>query len=80
MIKNSNFLKTPPKLILLILLLLIISITIPGCNKSSDTYVCVTEFGKKYHKESCYYIKDNYKKITLDKAKESGYTACSKCW
>ena len=74
---------TPRKLLktfLIVFLLSLLLIAIPGCNKNTDNYVCITEFGKKYHKESCFYIKDKYKKLTLDDAEQAGYTACSKCW
>ncbi len=47
---------------------------------SSINYVYVTTYGEKYHDINCYYIKDNYKKMTLEDAKDQGYSECSKCW
>ena len=53
-----------------------------GTDSSSHSanYVYVTTYGEKYHDINCYYIKDNYKKMTLEDAKDQGYSECSKCW
>jgi len=48
----------------------------------SNTYgqnVYVTKTGEKYHTEPCRYLKYSKKEITLQKAFELGYTACSVC-
>ena len=45
---------------------------------SKSSKVAVTRTGKKYHRESCGYLKGGYSMIPLSQAKET-YTACSKC-
>ena len=47
--------------------------------ESKAVYVWIPKSGSKYHrKESCSKMKDP-KRVTLESAKSSGYTACSKC-
>jgi methylphosphotriester-DNA--protein-cysteine methyltransferase len=41
--------------------------------------VYTTKTGEKYHKGSCGYLKNSKKEITIDKAMELGYSACSVC-
>lgn len=41
--------------------------------------VYTTKTGEKYHKNSCRYLKYSKKEISIDKAIELGYTACSVC-
>lgn len=43
------------------------------------TVVYVTKTGEKYHTKSCRYLKYSSIEITLDKAKDRGYTPCSVC-
>ena len=62
--------------------------TLPAINQTSPiiqqptehntTLVCVTRTGKKYHKETCRYIKNGYIKISLTDA-EKLYSPCSVC-
>lgn len=52
------------------------AITVP---ESGDFVVYVTETGTKYHLASCRYLADTAHGITLDSAKEQGYTPCSIC-
>lgn len=49
-----------------------------GVKLSAQT-VCITKSGEKYHKSSCKYLKYSKKEITLKKAIELGYKACSVC-
>ena len=41
--------------------------------------VYVTKTGKKYHQESCRFLKYSKKEITIKKAKEFGFLACRIC-
>lgn len=41
--------------------------------------VYTTKTGKKYHKDSCRYLKYSKKETTIDKAKALGFEACSVC-
>ncbi len=62
--------------------------TLPAINQTSPiiqqptehntALVCVTRTGKKYHKETCRYIKNGYIKISLTDA-EKLYSPCSVC-
>jgi hypothetical protein len=45
---------------------------------SKSSKVAVSRTGKKYHRESCSYLRGGYSMISLDTAKES-YSPCSKC-
>jgi hypothetical protein len=47
--------------------------------ESDDAKIFIDEKEKKYHSEGCEDINKNCKKATLNKAKEKGYTPCSKC-
>ncbi|WP_370477222.1 hypothetical protein [Tamlana flava] len=53
-------------------------IFIVGCTVNSQT-VYTTKSGEKYHKSTCHYLKYSKREITLEKAKELNYTACSVC-
>lgn len=46
---------------------------------NEERTVYVTKSGKKYHGESCSYLKSSKISISLKEAKKKGYTACSKC-
>ena len=39
----------------------------------------VTKTGEKYHSDGCQYLRKSQIPISLDDAKASGYTPCSKC-
>jgi len=41
--------------------------------------VYITKTGKKFHKNSCRYLKSSKIKTTKAEAKEAGYTACKVC-
>ncbi|MEN3323689.1 hypothetical protein VP395_08115 [Mariniflexile soesokkakense] len=47
-------------------------------NVSSQT-VYTTKSGEKFHKSTCGYLKYSKKEITLEKALELNYSACSVC-
>lgn len=47
--------------------------------EENDPYVYVTKHGKKYHRESCSYLRQSKIKIRLSEAKRRNYTACSRC-
>ena len=46
---------------------------------AETVYVYVTDTGTKYHRESCQYLRLSKHKITLDDARDEGYTPCSIC-
>lgn len=46
---------------------------------SGDTTVYITKTGKKYHTEGCTSLSKSKIAISLEDAKQEGYTACSKC-
>lgn len=46
---------------------------------SQATIVHITKTGEKYHNAGCQYLKKSDIEISLDDAKASGYTPCSKC-
>lgn len=41
--------------------------------------IYVTKTGTKYHKESCYHLKDSKRALALKKAKALNYSACKHC-
>ncbi len=45
---------------------------------TKSSKVAITRTGKKYHRETCSYLKGGYSMIPLSQAKET-YTPCSKC-
>ena len=49
--------------------------------KPADTSatVYITDTGKKYHRSGCRYLKDSKHAISLEKAKQNGYSPCSVC-
>ena len=47
--------------------------------ENKDPYVYITKTGKKYHRETCSYLKKSKIKIRLSEAKRLGYTPCSSC-
>lgn len=54
-----------------------------GSTSSGNTQsvtVYVTNTGAKYHKAGCQYLRQSQNAISLNDAKASGYTACSRCW
>lgn len=46
---------------------------------STEKTVYITKTGNKYHKSGCSYLKNSKIAISLNSAKENGYTACSRC-
>lgn len=46
---------------------------------NSGTMVYVTDTGSKYHRYGCQYLRESCHGMTLSKAKQAGYTACSRC-
>ena len=61
---------------------IILLLLIQGCAFSQaeeKNVVCVTKTGKKYHTESCRYLKDSSFRIDMKKAIQLGYTPCSVC-
>lgn len=47
-------------------------------NLSAQT-VFTTKTGEKYHKGNCGYLRSSKKEVTLERALELGYSACSVC-
>ncbi|MBN2081242.1 hypothetical protein JW859_03435 [bacterium] len=46
---------------------------------AQTVYVYVTKTGKKYHRGDCRYLKKSKIKMTLEAAKQAGYTPCKVC-
>lgn len=44
-----------------------------------EVVVYVTKTGEKYHSDGCQYLRKSQIPISLDDARASGYTPCSKC-
>lgn len=42
--------------------------------------VYITNTGSKYHRAGCRYLHSSSRAITLNEARNYGYTACSVCW
>lgn len=59
------------------ILLFVLSVTFTSNVFSQSVYT--TKTGEKYHKENCHYLKSSKYEITLERAKELGYDACSVC-
>lgn len=59
-------------------LLLFLGLMTYACEVPAQT-VYVTNTGEKYHKSSCHHLKKSKKEITLQKAIELRFTACSVC-
>ena len=49
--------------------------------KVKNSSVCyVTSSGTKYHKDGCSYLKKTKTKMTVQEAKDCGYSPCSRCY
>ena len=48
-------------------------------NDFSDHLVFITNYGEKYHIETCHHLRKSKYGISLDKAIEEGYEACKNC-
>lgn len=48
-------------------------------NDFSDHLVFITNYGEKYHIETCYHLRKSKYGISLEKAIEEGYEACKNC-
>jgi methylphosphotriester-DNA--protein-cysteine methyltransferase len=77
MYKNTVLPKSRQSWISIVLVLLVQSCAFSQQEKKE--MVCVTKSGKKYHTESCSYLKDSSYRIEIRKAKQQGYTPCSVC-
>lgn len=74
---TSSLVPTHKKKWFLLRTLLIVSL---GCKQiSSAQTVYINKTGKKYHTDTCHYLKNSKKEITLEEAINSGYQACSVC-
>lgn len=76
------------KLLVKFIFIFLILCTFIGCGKSSsqtnstsdgNQIVYITKAGEKYHSAGCIYLSKSKISITLKKAKQDGYTPCSKC-
>lgn len=45
----------------------------------SDSEVYITRTGSKYHLDECRYLRESKIPISLEDAKEQGYTPCKAC-
>ena len=59
-------------------LFLVFGMIVYGFQASAQS-VYVTKTGEKYHKNSCHFLKNSKKEISLDKALQLGFNACSIC-
>ena len=49
--------------------------------EKSDSGICfVTSSGTKYHRSGCSYLKKSSTKMTVQEAKDCGYSPCSRCY
>jgi competence protein ComEC len=48
-------------------------------DSNGDTIVYITDTGTKYHTSTCRYVSKSKYAITLEEAKEKGYTPCKVC-
>ena len=49
--------------------------------KVKNSSVCyVTSSGTKYHKDGCSYLKKTKTKMTVQEARDCGYSPCSRCY
>ena len=76
MYRNLILRKAKQSWVSIILLVLIQSCAFSQAEKN---VVCVTKTGKKYHTESCHYLKDSSFQMDMTKAIQLGYTPCSVC-
>jgi competence protein ComEC len=51
----------------------------PEKSQTKEITVYITSSGKKYHSDGCQYLKKSKTAISLESAKNRGYTPCSKC-
>lgn len=56
------------------------STTVKETEESNSDFCFVTASGTKYHKDGCSYLKKSKTKMTVDEAKLSGYSPCSRCY
>ena len=47
---------------------------------SESGYCYVTSSGTKYHRGGCSYLKKSKTKMTVQEAKDCGYSPCSRCY
>ena len=47
---------------------------------SESSYCYVTSSGTKYHRNGCSYLKKSKTKMTVQEAKDCGYSPCSRCY
>lgn len=52
---------------------------VPPSTDADNVTVYITDTGSKYHLSSCSYLTGNETPISLEEAKDQGYTACSRC-
>jgi len=50
-----------------------------GDQKNSKT-VFITTYGEKFHREECHYLRKSKFGVSIDKAREAGYTPCKVCY
>ena len=48
--------------------------------KSDSGFCFVTSSGTKYHRSGCSYLKKSSTKMTVQEAKDCGYSPCSRCY
>lgn len=50
-------------------------------SEAQNSSVCyVTSSGTKYHRDGCSYLKKSKTKMTVQEAKDCGYSPCSRCY
>ncbi|CCG55777.1 Endonuclease/exonuclease/phosphatase [Brachyspira pilosicoli WesB] len=64
------------KLLKIFFISLIIASTVLA---QANTTVYIGKTGKKYHRENCRTLRGNKYPISIQEAKERGYTACKVC-
>ncbi|MEI0606844.1 hypothetical protein R4K48_07755 [Brachyspira pulli] len=59
--------------------ILLISLIITSSIFAQANTVYISDKGKKYHRENCRTLRGNKYPISIQEAKERGYTACKVC-
>ena len=66
-------------IVLALVLVLSCAVTAFAYTVPSSTVVYVTPTGACYHRQSCSYIKNSYRTMSIAAAENNGYRSCSRC-
>ena len=82
--KERNHAKIINTMIVITVIIIIVFLNFLNASASSqysddEIIVVVTPTGECYHNKNCEWVGDNYRKITLEQAKDEGYRDCKVC-